>query len=276
MAQEGGGGGVTVELEHASGAVTEIAAAALTHDGGTFTVSASTRASAKPVLFLDCDDTLYTNDWLTANAITRGIESYCMTRLGLEKGRAYELYKQHGTCLAGLIAEKIDVDVEDFLTTVHPTREELATTIGPDAALRALIERIDRSKVEVFVFTASSREHCARCLSLLGVDDLLVDKRHPIIDCRSVAPAGFGGTITKHSTQAFAEAQRIAGQPDADKCYFVDDSWSNIRAATGVGWHAVLLGAVARDGRSAELLAEKEAMIAEIALLPTMLPDLFL
>ena len=121
----------------------------------------------------------------------------------------------------------------------------------------ALIERIDRSKVEVFVFTASSREHCARCLSLLGVDDLLVDKRHPIIDCRSVAPAGFGGTITKHSTQAFAEAQRIAGQPDADKCYFVDDSWSNIRAATGVGWHAVLLGAVARDGRSAELLGKE-------------------
>ena len=266
-------------------------------------------------LFLDCDDTLYANGWTTANGITALIESYCTGTLGLAPGRAcvsahgvrarraisarscrccahaacpaspiarrYELYKAHGTCLAGLIAESIPVDVEAFLAAVHPTKSVLAATISAKPALRAMLERIDRSRVEVFVFTASSSQHCANCLSLLGVHDLLVDAAHPIIDCRAVAQYGASGDPndvlfrTKHDPEAFAAAQRLAGQPDASRCYLVDDSWSNIRRAAACGWHPVLIGHTARDGSDAATLVEKEHVISDVLGLEAALPQFF-
>ena len=234
-------------------------------------------------LFLDCDDTLYSNDWRTANGITELIESYCVSTLGLAPGRAYDLYKAHGTCLAGLLAESIPVDVEAFLAAVHPSRAVLAETIRADPALRSMLERIDRTKVDVYVFTASSSQHCANCLSLLAIDDvLLIDADHAIIDCRAVATYGASGDSndvvfrTKHDPEAFATAQRLAKQPDPSRCYLVDDSWSNMRAAAAAGWHPVLVGSTARDGRSAAELPEKELVIDVIAQLESALPHLFI
>ena len=195
--------------------------------------------------------------------------------------RRYELYKAHGTCLAGLIAESIPVDVEAFLAAVHPTKSVLAETISAQPALRAMLERIDPSRVEVFVFTASSSQHCANCLSLLGVHDLLVDAAHPIIDCRAVAQYGASGDPndvlfrTKHDPEAFAAAQRLAGQPDASRCYLVDDSWSNIRRAAACGWHPVLVGHTARDGSDAAALLEKEHVITDVLGLEAALPQFF-
>ena len=57
------------------------------------------------VVFFDCDDCLYFNNWRTAKFLTEKIEAYCISELGLAPGTAYELYKEHGTCLQGLIKE---------------------------------------------------------------------------------------------------------------------------------------------------------------------------
>lgn len=76
--------------------------------------------------------------------------------------------------------------------------------------------------------------------------------------------------------QAFAAAQRLAGQPDPTRCYLVDDSWSNIRAAAAASWHPILVGHSARDGRSAEELPEKEHVIGCMTELEATLPQLFI
>ena len=58
----------------------------------------------KAVLFVDCDDCCYQNEWATAKKITNSIASYT-ARIGVTKEQAYELYQRHGTCLKGLLAE---------------------------------------------------------------------------------------------------------------------------------------------------------------------------
>ena len=46
------------------------------------------------MIFFDCDDCLYKNDWKVANMLTRKIESFCAERLQMKEGYAYELYKK--------------------------------------------------------------------------------------------------------------------------------------------------------------------------------------
>ena len=72
-------------------------------------------------MFFDCDDCLYFNKWETARLLTEKIEEYCLRHLGLPPGKAYELYKAHGTCLRGLIEEDIleSSEVDAFLEAVH-------------------------------------------------------------------------------------------------------------------------------------------------------------
>jgi hypothetical protein len=46
---------------------------------------------ATTVLFLDCDDCLYQNDWVVANRITESIDRYCSQKMGLPEGKPYQL-----------------------------------------------------------------------------------------------------------------------------------------------------------------------------------------
>ena len=73
-------------------------------------------ATKPSVLFVDCDDCLYQNDWATAAKITTSIAAYT-AQLGVSEEKAYALYKTHGTCLKGMLAERlIAADAaEDFL-----------------------------------------------------------------------------------------------------------------------------------------------------------------
>ena len=71
---------------------------------------------ASQVIFVDCDDCLYQNNWATAAKITTSIAAYT-ANLGVSEEKAYALYKTHGTCLKGMLAEGlIAADAaEDFL-----------------------------------------------------------------------------------------------------------------------------------------------------------------
>ena len=132
-------------------------------------------------LFIDCDDTLYQNDWELADIITDRINKYTTEKLGLSDGKAYELYRKHGTCLRGLQQEKIRFDLDDFLAYVHdlPIKEN----VKPDLELKNMLMQLKPYQHERCIFTASVREHVERCLEALDLIDFFQDK--PIIDVRS-------------------------------------------------------------------------------------------
>jgi putative hydrolase of the HAD superfamily/pyrimidine and pyridine-specific 5'-nucleotidase len=191
------------------------------------------------VIFFDCDDCLYKNDWRVANLLTSKIESFCSERLSMRAGHAYELYKKYGTCLRGMQMEKmIDEKVlEEYLEFSHdvPLHEHLS----PDPKLREMLLSLDPS-VPKWVFTASIKPHATRCLELLGVSDVF----QGIVDVRAV------DWLTKHDEAAYRSAVRAAGFPETlhpSEILFLDDSASNVRAAKKVGWQTVLVGRHARD-----------------------------
>ena len=195
---------------------------------------------ARPaVIFFDCDDCLYKNDWRVAKLLTAKIESFCSERLAMREGHAYELYKKYGTCLRGMQLENIidEKVLEEYLEYSHdiPLHEHIA----PDPALRAMLQSLDPA-VPKWVFTASTRPHATRCLELLGVLDMF----EGIIDVRAVE------WVTKHDEEAYRRAMTIAGLPASQRpetCLFLDDSTSNMKAAKSVGWQTVLVGRHARD-----------------------------
>lgn len=196
--------------------------------------TATTMARSHDVIFFDCDDCLYKNDWRTANEITAKIESYTTERLGLPRGAAYQLYKSYGTCLRGLQEERYlerEEELEEFLAYAH----DVPLEIERDERLRAMLMKIKTPK---WVFTASVASHARRCLEALGIDDLF----EGIIDVRAV------GWETKHSIKAYEAAMRIAGVNDPNACLFLDDSTSNMKTARAMGWTNILVGTHARDG----------------------------
>ena len=192
--------------------------------------TADTTTTSSKTVFFDCDDCLYQNSWQTAGLLTAKIDEFCVSQLNLPSGKAYELYKKHGTCLKGLTEEKIMEDtpenVDRFLEYCHNVPLK---NILPDPALREMILSIKHPR---WVFTASVKSHAKRCLQALGIEDLFLG----IIDCKAV------GLVTKHSKEAFERAMNIAGVTNPSECYFVDDSSSNINTASKIGWKTACVG----------------------------------
>jgi len=214
-------------------------------------------------IFFDCDDTLYRNDWKTGDRLTQKIAAYTESELGVDGAKAYELYKTHGTCLKGLLAEGLlpRDRIEEYLAAVHDVSLE---EIGPDPAMRAIVEAC-RTKADRFVFTASISEHAKRCLERVGVDDLFTC----IIDTRTC------DLETKHSRIAFEKAMRAADASDASQCMLIDDSVKNIRTAKSLGWTTVLIGKHERDTGNAFACPEADYHIDDVYDLPSVMPHLF-
>lgn len=219
------------------------------------------------VIFFDCDDCLYFDGWQLANKLTAKIEEWCTSKKNLPPGEAYQLYKRHGTALRGLLAEghmeDCEQEIDEYLKDVHdlPIDEHLSI----DNELRDMILKIDPS-IPKYIFTASVKDHAQRCLKALGIDDLFVD----IIDVKSCNLA------TKHSTESFEAAMRIAGVTNPESCVFLDDSTKNIEAAREVGWRAFLVGRIGRDCGKPITSEHAEHEIDRIHDLPMILPEIFL
>eukprot|EP00980_Cylindrotheca_fusiformis_P012939 scaffold3236_cov66-Cylindrotheca_fusiformis.AAC.5 len=232
-----------------------------------FTTMTTTTTTTTTYLFIDCDDTIYRDDWTVAKALTKQINSYATDVLNLPDGQAYELYKKHGTCLRGLQQEKYDFDVEDFLHTVHsglPIQEN----IQPNERLKRMLRRIDDANVKSCIFTASIREHVIRCLTAADVYESYFEDK-PIIDVRSV------NFHTKHDPEALEFAKDIMKATDPTSCILVDDSQTNIRVAKLAGWKTVLIGYHSRDGKSQKDFEYADFVIDELSDLDTVLPELF-
>ena len=217
------------------------------------------------VIFFDCDDCLYFDNWTVAGLLTAKIDQWCVNH-GLKPGQAYQLYKQYGTALRGLLAEgylenniaAIDV----FLRDVHDI--PVLDLIQRDEELRQILQGIDPS-IPKYVFTASVSDHALRCLRALGVEDLFVG----IIDCKMM------DFETKHSQHAFDVAMKVTGVTIPERCLFFDDNLTNIRAARKIGWRSVLVGRIGRDTGLPITSEHAELEIDRIHDLRQVLPELF-
>lgn len=219
------------------------------------------------VIFFDCDDCLYFDNWKTANKLTAKIEQWCVENAGLPNGKAYQLYKQYGTALRGLLAEgHIDNNpeaIDAFLQDVHdiPIHE----LIQPDERLREILLKLDPT-IPKFIFTASVSDHARRCLKALGIEDIF---EATIIDVKQC------NLETKHSLHSFQAAMKIAQVDDPEACVFLDDSVTNIRAAREIGWRSVLVGRVGRDCGKPIMSENAELEIDRIHDIVEVLPELF-
>ena len=229
-------------------------------------------------LFLDCDDTLYRDDWKVAVALTKKINDYTTNVLKLADGKAFELYKKYGTCLRGLQVEGLGVgqpefDTEDMLFQIHD-QLPISESIPANPELQAMLKRIDLERVSPCVFTASIQEHATRCLQALGIhDSFIVENGFPIIDVRSV------NFYTKHDVEALEFAQNIVKCPTfpdySSRCILVDDSQTNIRVAKQAGWQTVLVGQKTRDGKLQLDFEYADHVIDKVTELEGILPHLF-
>mmetsp|Transcript_50142 Transcript_50142/g.103216 ORF Transcript_50142/g.103216 Transcript_50142/m.103216 type:complete len:341 (-) Transcript_50142:291-1313(-) len=218
------------------------------------------------VILFDCDDCLYFDGWQLASKLTAKIEEWCTSKKKLPPGEAYQLYKKHGTALKGLLAEGLmensEEDIDAYLRDVHdiPVAEHLST----DHELRELLLAVDPS-IPKYIFTASVRHHAERCLEALGIDDLFVD----IIDVKSCNLA------TKHSTEAFEAALKIANVEDPETVLFLDDSIKNIKVGRSMGIRSFLVGRVGRDSGQVITTEDAEQEFDRIHDFPKVVPEIF-
>ncbi|CCM03166.1 uncharacterized protein FIBRA_05288 [Fibroporia radiculosa] len=104
----------------------------------------------------------------------------------------------------------------------------LEDMLKPDPALRKLLEDIDRSKARVWGLTNAYKTHARRVLRILGVEDQI----EGLVYC-DYSNSNF---CCKPEAEYYHAALEKAGISDPSKCYFVDDSISNIKAAKTLGW----------------------------------------
>jgi pyrimidine 5'-nucleotidase len=226
------------------------------------------RLRPKPkVIFFDCDDCLYFDNWKTANTLTAKIEEWCVKKVGLPKGKAYELYKEYGTALRGLLAEghleNSPEAIDGYLRDVHDI--PVFDLIKPDQKLRDILLHMDPN-IPKFIFTASVSHHAIRCLRALGIEDIFQDI---VIDVKRC------DLETKHSRHSFQAAMKIAQVDDPEACVFLDDSLTNIRAAREIGWRSVLVGKVGRDCGKPMSSENAELEVDRIHDIVHVLPELF-
>lgn len=218
------------------------------------------------VIFFDCDDNLYFDGWKTARKLTAKIDEECM-KMGLEHGQAYQLFKQYGTALRGLLAEgyleEKEEAIDDFLAKVHDIG--VKDLIQPDSRLRAMLQRMDPS-IPRYIFTASVHTHAQSCIEALGIADQFMPT---IIDTKKC------NFESKHSQHSFRVAMQVAGITDPEACIFFDDSTANIEAARQIGWRAVLVGRVGRDSGQPITSEHAELEIDTIHEIEKVCPELF-
>ncbi|PAV20862.1 pyrimidine 5-nucleotidase [Pyrrhoderma noxium] len=181
------------------------------------------------IVWFDIDNTLYSASSKIADAMGQRIHNY-FTGLGLEEEEAsvmhLKYYKTYGLALRGLVRHH-GVDTLDFDRRCDQTLP-LENMIKPNPTLRKLLEDIDRSKARVWALTNAYVVHARRVLKILEIEDLF----EGVVYCDYQEKDFF----CKPEPEFFHAAMRKAGISDPAKCYFIDDSATNINAACKLNW----------------------------------------
>ncbi|KAH9951640.1 pyrimidine 5-nucleotidase [Amylocystis lapponica] len=183
----------------------------------------------RPVIWLDIDNTLYSARANISQAMGERIHAY-FVGLGHPEEEAsvlhHKYYTQYGLALRGLVRHH-DIDALDFDRKCDGSLP-LEDMLRPDPKLRKLLEDIDRSKARVWALTNAYHTHAQRVLRILGVDDQI----EGLVYC-DYSDQNFS---CKPETAFFEDALKKANITDPSKCYFVDDSRTNVNAARKLGW----------------------------------------
>jgi pyrimidine 5'-nucleotidase len=138
-----------------------------------------------------------------------------MKHLGLTTDDAHMLhqkyYKEYGLAIEGLTRHhKIDplvfnYEVDDALP--------LDKILKPDPKLRKLLESLDTTKVKPWLLTNAYISHGKKVIKLLGVGDLF----------EGITYCDYGQLplVCKPSQEMYAKAEKEAGAPSTESCYFV-------------------------------------------------------
>ncbi|KAF9652196.1 pyrimidine 5-nucleotidase, partial [Thelephora ganbajun] len=183
----------------------------------------------RAIVWFDIDNTLYSASTKISHAMGERIHAY-FVQLGLSHEEASDLhhhyYKTYGLALRGLVKHH-DVDPLDFNDKCDGSLP-LEDMIQPDPSIRKLFQDIDRSKARVWALTNAYKTHAIRVLKILNVDDLI----DGLVFC-DYSDRNFS---CKPERAYYDQALEKAGITDPSKCYFIDDSRTNVDAAKNFGW----------------------------------------
>ncbi|WVZ60198.1 hypothetical protein U9M48_010250 [Paspalum notatum var. saurae] len=197
-------------------------------------------------VLLDLDDTLYPGNTGIGPALKRNIDEFLQAKLGVSAERAaamrVDLFRTHGSSLAGLIALGYDVHPDEYHSYVHGRLPY--DRIAADPQLARLLQSIPQRKV---LFTNSDRAHMKRALERLGVDEAVFDA---VVCFETMNPHLFGEArpsgeearvvVLKPSVDAIVAGLRVAGS-NPRRTLFLDDSERNIAAGKALGLRTALV-----------------------------------
>jgi putative hydrolase of the HAD superfamily len=190
----------------------------------------------------DLDNTLYPAECNLFAQIDHRMSSFIQDLLGLDPIAARKvqkaLYYEHGTTLAGLMAEH-EVKPETFMDFVHDI--DLAPlSHSPDLA--EAIAGLDGRK---FIFTNGSTRHAERVAEKLGI----LDKFDGIFDIAA------GGYVPKPKPQSFKRFLDFCAGANCKAAMF-EDLPHNLEAAHALGIATVLVRSTFYDHPSQHALRE--------------------
>ena len=175
----------------------------------------------------DLDNTLYHADNGVFAQIDGRMTSFVAELLSLDRDSARavqkQLYRDHGTTLAGLIAIH-HIDPEPYLAFVHDLD---LSELHPDPAMSQALTRLQGRR---FVFTNGCRNHAARILERLGMGHLF----DQIWDIRTI------GFIPNPSRPAYEAVVAEASLDPAQTAMF-DDIARNLVVPHEMGMTTVWL-----------------------------------
>uniref|UniRef100_A0A7N0UTK2 Uncharacterized protein n=1 Tax=Kalanchoe fedtschenkoi TaxID=63787 RepID=A0A7N0UTK2_KALFE len=188
-------------------------------------------------LLFDMDDTLYPLSLGINLACRLNIQEYMLNELQIEESvvpkMCLDLYREHGTTMAGLKVLGYKFDDDDFHAYVHgrlPYHK-----LKPDPVLRNLLLSMPQRKI---IFTNADRAHVGKVLLKLGLEDCF----EGVICFETLNPYNDGSRVLcKPSVEAMKAAIKIANV-DAHRILFFDDSARNIASGKEAGMSTVLVG----------------------------------
>ncbi|XP_074570971.1 uncharacterized protein C24B11.05-like [Curcuma longa] len=236
----------------------------------------TTEAKYECLLF-DMDDTLYPLTSGLNLACRKNIQDYMLHHLNIEENQVpklcLDLYKEHGTTMAGLKALGYQFDDDEFHAFVHGRLPY--ETLKPDPVLRSILLSVPQRKI---IFTNADKVHAAKVVSRLGLEDCFdgficfetlnptpnqnvpAEKINTMTndDLNSDSYANglssncvdgddkynsntVGRILCKPSLEAFEMAFGIANI-DPKRTIFFDDSPRNIATGKEAGLHTILVG----------------------------------
>ncbi|KAK1354433.1 Suppressor of disruption of TFIIS [Heracleum sosnowskyi] len=230
-------------------------------------------------LLFDMDDTLYPLSLGLNLACRKNIEEFMLEHLEIEEDNVprmcLELYKEHGTTMAGLKALGYEFDNDEFHAYVHGRLPY--DNLKPDPVLRNLLLSMPQRKI---IFTNADEAHASQVLTRLGLEDCfegvicfetlnppLVDN---IVDENKDTAAENIKSFTilcKPTLEAMEAAIEIANA-DPMKTIFFDDSPRNIVSGKAAGLHTVIVG-------SSTLVAGADHALSSIHNIKEELPELW-